>query len=79
MKNVTITLDGDVARWARLRAAELGTSLSRLVGDLLRERMLEEQGYQAALAKFLGRRPRRLKKGDGYPQREELHERAALR
>ena len=42
MKNVTITLDEEVARWARIRAAERDTSLSRLVGKLLREKMLDD-------------------------------------
>jgi hypothetical protein len=37
MKNVTITLDEKVARWARIRAAEEETSLSRLVGEMLRD------------------------------------------
>lgn len=35
MKNVTISLDDDTHRKARIRAAELGTSLSALVKDYL--------------------------------------------
>ncbi len=35
MKNVTISLDEEVHRRARIRAAELGTSLSALVKDYL--------------------------------------------
>jgi plasmid stability protein len=35
MKNVTITVDDEVHRNARIRAAELGTSLSALVKDYL--------------------------------------------
>ena len=35
MKNVTISLDDDTHRRARIRAAELGKSLSGLVRDLL--------------------------------------------
>jgi plasmid stability protein len=35
MKNVTITLDDETHRAARIRAAELGTSLSALVKDYL--------------------------------------------
>ena len=35
MKNVTIALDEDTHRRARIRAAELGTSLSALVKDYL--------------------------------------------
>jgi hypothetical protein len=35
MKNVTIALDDDTHRKARIRAAELGTSLSAMVKDYL--------------------------------------------
>ena len=45
MKNVTITLDDEVAHWARIRAAEKNTSVSRLVGNLLKEKMQEETDY----------------------------------
>lgn len=37
MKNVTIALDDDTHRKARIRAAELGTSLSALVRDYLNQ------------------------------------------
>ena len=36
MKNVTITLKEEVARWARIKAAEKNTSVSRLVGEMLK-------------------------------------------
>ena len=35
MKNVTVALDDEIHRQARIRAAELGTSLSALVKDYL--------------------------------------------
>jgi plasmid stability protein len=80
MKNVTITLDEEVARWARVRAAESNTSVSRLVGELLRQHMKEEQAYDAAMKRYLRRKPRMLKKrGETYPAREELHDRARVR
>jgi len=76
MKNVTITLDEDVALWARIRAAERDTSVSRLVGEMLREKILEEKSYQAEMQQYLSRKPKRLKRpGARYPRREELHER----
>ncbi len=76
MKNVTITLDEEVARWARIRAAERNTSVSRLVGELLKEKMQEEEDYRLAMERYLSREPQMLKKpGTRYPQREELHER----
>jgi hypothetical protein len=76
MKNVTITLDKDVARWARIRAAEKNTSVSRLVGNLLKEKMQEEADYALAMEQYLAMQPVALKKaGELYPAREELHER----
>jgi hypothetical protein len=54
MKNVTITLEERVARWARLRAAELNTSVSRLVGEMLAEAMRQERAYDAARRKLPG-------------------------
>jgi plasmid stability protein len=76
MKNVTITLDEKVAKWARVRAAQLDTSVSRLVGDLLREMMAREQAYEIDMEKFLAITPVHLKeKGASYPERDELHAR----
>ena len=80
MKNVTITLEEEVARWARVRAAERNTSLSKLVGELLRQHMKEEQAYDAAMKRYLSRKPKWLKpRGEPYPTREELHDRTRLR
>ena len=76
MKNVTITMDEEVARWARIRAAERNTSVSRLVGELLREKMREEEDYHLAMEQFLAQKPQVLRKaGTKYPKREELHDR----
>ena len=80
MKNVTITLDEEVARWARIRAAEEDTSLSRLVGEMLREKMLDEINYQTAMQTYLARFPIVLKgAGSQYPEREDLHDRQGFR
>jgi hypothetical protein len=80
MKNVTISLDEEVARWARVQAAERNTSMSRLVGELLRQHMREEQTYDAAMKRHLSRKPKPLKRrGAPYPAREELHERGSVR
>jgi plasmid stability protein len=74
MKNVTITLDEEVARWARIRAAERETSVSRLVGEMLRDRMLEERSYEAAMHEYLARRPRKLRRASTpYPRRVDLY------
>ena len=75
MKNVTITLEEEVARWARIWAAEHETSVSRFLGGILKERMLEERSYASAMKQFLSQPPRTLKKGGTYPKRDELHDR----
>lgn len=73
MKNVTITLDEDVARWVRIHAAERESSVSRLVGDLFRERMRLEERYSASMQQYGSQSPRMLKlPGEKYPARKEL-------
>lgn len=80
MKNVTITLDEEVVRWTRIRAAEGDTSVSRLVGELLRDKMRDERNYQISMQNYLYQSPLVLKKkGEDYPDREELHDRKGLR
>lgn len=80
MKNVTITLDEDTAQWVRVQAALKATSVSRLVGEILRERRVQESEYQRAMARFLGRRPEKLKDNGGkYPDRDSLYDRPVLR
>jgi hypothetical protein len=80
MKNVTITLDKEVARWARIQAAMNDTSVSRMVGDMLRQRMDAERGYDDAAAEFFDVVPRPLHDDDApYPSRDELHDRSSLR
>ena len=54
--------------------------VAKLLGELLAERMREETGYEAAMRRFLSRRPTRLQnEGASYPDRDELHERDLLR
>jgi plasmid stability protein len=79
VKNVTVTLDEEVARWARILAAREEKSVSRMLGDVLREKMLEERGYDAAMKAYLSRKAMPLKRSGGYPSRDELHDRKNLR
>jgi len=74
VKNLIITLDEEVAHWAMIRAAQRHTNVSRLVGEMLREKMLEEQSYRTVMQEYLSRPPKKLKRpGVRYPRREELH------
>ena len=80
MKNITITLDEETAAWARVHAAQRNVSLSRFVGELLQRHMRESREYEEAMRRYFNsnlvirRRP-----GERRIQREELHDRAALR
>jgi hypothetical protein len=78
LRNVTITLEEGVASWARMEAARLDTSVSRLLAGILKDRMKEKDSYEAAMRRFLARKP--FPKTDGrYLTREETHDRARLR
>ena len=78
LRNVTVTLEQDVARWARLEAARHDTSVSRLLGEILKQRMLEGDHYERAMRRALGRKP--FLKTDGrFLAREEAHDRNILR
>jgi hypothetical protein len=75
MKNITITLKEDVARWLRTWAAEHDTSVSRFVGQLVEQQMNAERQYPQSKQSFLARQPQPLKRSGAYPSREEVHER----
>jgi hypothetical protein len=75
LRNVTITVEEDVARWARVKAAEKDTSLARLVGEMLRRAMNEDRSYEEARRAHFAQRPLKLRKRGTYPRRDEIHER----
>lgn len=79
MKNVTVTLDEETARWARLEAARRDMSVSRLLRELLKEHMIGQEAYDGSMDRYLARPARRLKERGPYPPREDLHARADLR
>ena len=79
VKNVTVTLDEETARWARVEAARREVSVSRLIRETLEARMRGQESYEASKHRYLSRPGRRLKRAGGYPLREGLHERASLR
>jgi hypothetical protein len=77
MRNVTVTLDEETARWVRVEAARRDTSVSSLLRELLLEHMGGRESYAGAMERYLSREPRTL--GGSRPTREELHDRARLR
>jgi hypothetical protein len=50
LRNVTVTLEEDVAQWARIEAARRDTSVSRLLGAMLKERISAQGGSAAEAA-----------------------------
>ena len=78
LRNVTITLEEDVARWARIEAARRDTSISRFLAEILKNQMHEKDEYENAMREALAREP--LLPSDGaYLTREEAHDRERLR
>jgi len=76
MKNVTITLEEEVLRWAKVTAAQQDTSVSRLLGEELRRKMLKEQEYERGKRRFRAREVKALKStNDVYPSRDSLYDR----
>ena len=53
MKNVTVTMEDSVADWARMEAARRNTSVSRLVGQMLAEKMRHDDAYERAMREAL--------------------------
>lgn len=78
LRNITITLEDDVARWAKVEAARQDTSVSRLLASMLKDRMQGEALYEKSMRRALARKPF-LKSEDRYLSREEAHERTRLR
>ena len=78
LRNITLTLDEELARWARIEAARADLSVSAFLADLLRQRMNTGQSYQAAKQRALAR-PSFLKTDGRYLTREQAHDRQRLR
>lgn len=80
LRNVTVTLDEETARWARLEAARRDTSVSRLLGEILQERMADEASYASAMARYLHQVPGKHREPERpLPSRDQVHDRHGLR
>lgn len=75
MRNVTVTLDEETARWARIEAARRDTSVSRFVGALLRSHMLDIEDYERANRAYRRRFAVPIGDGQPYPGRGDIHAR----
>lgn len=78
MKNVTVTMEDSVADWARMEAARRNTSVSRLIGEMLAEKMRHDDAYERAMREAL--QFKSFGTSDGrYPTRDELYDRGVDR
>jgi hypothetical protein len=76
MKNVTVTMNEDVACWAKVHAAKMDMSLSRMLGETLKEKMRAEEDYEQAMNRFFSRPLRVLRENaEPLPSRESLYDR----
>lgn len=80
MKNITVSVNDEVYRRARRKAAEHNTSVSRLVADYLRllgkEEELRAERTKRLEELFASQDRKRQKKGVGRLKREEIYVRS---
>jgi hypothetical protein len=75
LKNVTITLPEEVAHWARKKAADENTSVSRLVAKMLEAQMRQTDDFQEAYRRWQNLEPvdidaeHRLSREDAHARR----------
>ena len=80
LRNVTVTLDAETARWARIEAAKQDTSVSRMIGVMLRRDMEGQAAYERAMDRYLSQDAEVHRDAGGrLPSRDELHDRSSLR
>jgi predicted transcriptional regulator len=80
MKNITVTLDDETAKWLRIKAAEQNQSMSRFLGDLLQQQMKDRIAYQRAMESWLAKAPYVLREaGEHLPTRDEIYDRSRSR
>lgn len=78
MKNVTITVEDAALEWARIEAAKRNTSVSRLVGEMIAEKMRQEDAYTLAMQDALKFESWGTSEGP-FLSRDEMYDRARFR
>lgn len=74
MRNVTVTLDEETVRWAKVEAARRDVSLSSMIRQLLRDEMRRDAGYEAARERYFAQAARvHRRPGEALPSRDEIH------
>lgn len=76
VRKVTISLDEETVRWARVQAAECDQSLSRYVAALLERERDSSDDYEAAMDRFFARPTYPIRDpAQPLPRRDELYDR----
>ena len=74
MKNVTVTMEDTVADWARMEAARRNTSVSRMIGEMLADKMRHDDAYERAMQDWVSRERTWVSSGQRIA-REDLYDR----
>jgi hypothetical protein len=75
LRNITITADEEVLRWAKHQAVEKGVSVSKLIGEILTEKMRRKDSYWEAFERWKKIKPVPGVDASQRWTREEVHER----
>ena len=73
MKNVTITVEDATLEWVRIEAAKRNTSVSRLVGEMLTDKMQFDDTYARALREWVADTSSFNSGGAPYPARDAVN------
>jgi hypothetical protein len=73
MKNVTITVEDATLEWVRIEAARRNTSVSRLVGEMLTDKMQFDDAYARAQREWGADTSGFDSAGKAYPLRDASH------
>lgn len=74
-KNITIKISDEAALWARRKAADENSSVSKLVGEMLERQMRLTDEYWRAFEHWKSNRPLAHASAAERMSREEVHER----
>lgn len=77
MRNVTVSMKEEVARWVRIHAAHEGKSVSRVLGEIVEQHMRDTEAYDTAMERFLSRARAPVGGTEDRPGRDALYDRGA--
>ena len=73
MKNITITMEDTVADWVRIEAARRNSSVSRMLGEMVAEKMRHNDAYERAMHEWHADTSAFTSSGQAHPTREDAY------